>query len=210
MTGPIVQEPAIYFPASQFPGEWFQMAHTWYAPNWIVRSAAAPNQDLARGIEQAIASTDPMMPVAHFRSLLDERNSALGSQRSNAWLLGLMAALAFALAMVGVFGIIANSVAERTREFGIRMALGSSLGRVIREAVTPGVLLAAVGVVIGGLLAAASVTVLKATDLRCSAVRPVDVPSRWSAALIGVSALASLLPALTLLRLEPSSVLRQD
>lgn len=207
--GPLIPEPVVYFPATQFPSGWFQMAHTWYSPSWVVRSAGAPNEELSRGVEQAIASADPMLPVAEFRSLIDERNTALSSQRSNAWLLGFMAALALVLAMVGVYGIVANSVVERTREFGIRMALGSSIGGVIRDAVAPGVILAAMGAVLGGGLAAASVTVLKGL---LYGVRPMDPLTfvLMSVALIAVSAIASLLPALTLIRLEASSVLRQD
>ena len=72
--------------------------------------------------------------------MIDERDSALKSQRMNSWLLGSLAALALSLAVVGVYGIVANSVVERTREFGIRMALGSSSKRIIWNAVTPGLL----------------------------------------------------------------------
>jgi predicted permease len=208
VTGPIVQEPAVYLPATQFSTGNFQMVHTWYAPSWIVRSAGK-REDVARAVEQAIASVDPMLPVAHFRSLVDERNTALKSQRSNAWMFGLLAVLAMALALVGVYGIVANSVAERTREFGIRTALGSSLISVIRDALLPGVVLSVSGVVIGGAIAAASVKVIKGL---LYGVQPID-PLTFllvGAALITVSALASLLPALTLVRLEPSSVLRQD
>ena len=207
-SGPLTQEPAMYVPAAQFSSAGFQMAHTWYAPNWVVRSTGK-RQEIARGIEQAISSTDPLLPVSRFRSMIDERNSALEDQRINAWLLGVLAALALSLAVVGVYGIVANSVVERTREFGIRMALGSSLGRVIRDAVTPGILLSAAGVAIGGVLAAVSTTVLKGL---LYGVQPIDVFTFLvvAVALVGISAIASLLPALALVRLAPASVLRQD
>ena len=121
----------------------------------------------------------------------------------------MLAGLAVVMALVGVYGIVVNSVVERTREFGIRLALGSSLGAVIREAVAPGVLLAAAGVGIGALLAAASVKILKGL---LYGVQPIDPLTflLMGAALICVSGLASLLPALGLVRLTPSSVLRQD
>ena len=126
----------------------------------VVR-ATGRRQEIARGMERAISAADPLLPVASFRSMLDERDSALKSQRVNAWLLGTLAALALSLALVGVYGMVANSVAERTREFGIRIALGSSLRRVVWDAVAPGMLLSATGVAAGGLLAAGSVRVLK-------------------------------------------------
>src|SRR6266446_6490204 len=207
-SGPITQEPAMYIPAAQFSSEFFRMAHTWYSPNWVVR-ATGRRGEIARGIERAIAGVDPALPVASFHSMIDERDSALKSQRINAWLLGALAALALSLALVGVYGMVANSVVERTREFGIRMALGSSLERVIWDAVAPGMFLAAAGVATGGLLAAGSVRILKGL---LYGVQPIDVPTFlvMASALIVISALASLIPALGLVRLAPASVLRQD
>jgi predicted permease len=208
VTGPITQEPAIYLPVSQFPAALFELVHTWYAPSWIVR-ASTSRQQLSQAISQSIARVDPLLPIAHFTSMVDERNSALQSQRTSAWLLGLLAALAVGLALVGVYGIVANSVVERTREFGIRMALGSSLGRVVWDAISPGIALALVGVLTGGLLAAAGVTALKGLLYGVEPLDPLTFLST-AALVIAVSAAASLLPAIVLTRLEPSSVLRQD
>ena len=105
--------------------------------------------------------------------------------------------------------MVANSVVERTREFGIRMALGSSRGRVLWDAVAPGMLLSAAGVAIGALMAAGSVRLLKGL---LYGVPPIDTPTflTMASALIVISALASLIPALRLVRLAPASVLRQD
>jgi predicted permease len=207
-SGPIVQEPALYIPATQFSSDAFRMAHTWYSPNWVVRGTGR-RQEIAGGIERAIAGVDPLLPVASFRSMIDERDSALKSERTNAWLLGTLAGLALLLALVGVYGMVANSVVERTREFGIRMALGSSRGRVVWNAVAPGMLLSAAGVAIGALMAAGSVRLLKGL---LYGVPPIDTPTflTMASALIVISALASLIPALRLVRLAPASVLRQN
>jgi len=207
-SGPITQEPAMYIPAAQFSSEFFRMAHTWFSPNWVVR-ATGRRHEIARGIERAIAGVDPLLPIAGFHSMIDERDSALKSQRINAWLLGTLAALALSLALVGVYGLVANSVVERTREFGIRMALGSSVGRLIWDAVAPGMLLSAAGVATGGLLAAGSVRALKGL---LYGVQPIDAPTflAMASALIVISLLASLIPALGLVRLAPADVLRQD
>lgn len=207
-SGPLAQEPALYVPAAQFSSAGFRMAHTWYAPSWIVRTTTG-RERIARGIEQAIAARDSLLPIAQFRSMLDERDTALQSQRLNAVLLGSLAGLALLLALVGVYGLVANSVVERTREFGIRMALGSSLTRVIREAVAPGAALSAAGAVVGGLLAAMCTTMLQKLLYGVKALDGVTfvfVPLL----LIAVGTLASLLPALSLIRLTPASVLRQD
>jgi predicted permease len=207
-SGPITQEPAMYIPAAQFSSENFRMAHTWYSPNWVVR-AKGRREEIARGIENAISAVDPLLPVASFRSMIDERDLALGSQRINAWLLGALAGLALLLALVGVYGTVANSVAERTREFGIRIALGGSIGRVIWSAVGPGVVLAVAGVIVGGVLAAGAVRLIKGL---LYGVQPVDLPTFFivAAILIGVSGLASLIPALGIARIAPADVLRQD
>src|SRR5206468_4177970 len=67
-SGPIAQEPASYIPAAQFSAEGFQMAHTWFSPNWVVR-ATGRRGEIARGVERAIAGVDPALPVASFHSM---------------------------------------------------------------------------------------------------------------------------------------------
>ena len=206
-SGPIALEPAMYIPAAQFSSAGFRMAHTWYSPNWVVRATGGQAQ-VAHTIERAIAAVDPLLPVATVHSMTDERDAALQSERINAWLLGILAALALSLALVGIYGIAANAVAERTREFGIRMALGSSTARLMWDAIAPGLLLSAAGAVIGGLLAAASVGVLRGL---LYGVRPFDVSTflLTAAALVAVSGAASLIAALNVARLAPANVLRQ-
>ncbi len=206
--GPIAQEPAMYVPAAQFSSAGFRMAHTWYSPNWIVR-ATGRRGEITRGIERAIGKTDPLLPVAGVHTMIEERDSALKSQRLNAWLLGSLAGLALLLALVGVYGIVANSVVERTREFGIRIALGSSMRSIIWNAVTPGVLLSVAGAVIGGMLAAGSVRILAGL---LYGVKPLDAPAflAMGCGSIAIGALASLLPALGLVRLSPAGILRQE
>ncbi|HVW08168.1 MAG TPA: ABC transporter permease [Bryobacteraceae bacterium] len=207
-TGPIVQEPAMYVPASQFSSAAFQMAHTWYSPSWIVR-ARGGQAAVARAVESAISQFDSQLPIATVHSMTDERNLALQSERVNAWLLGVLAALALLLALIGVYGIAAQTVTERTREFGIRMALGSSAGGLMWDAVAPGMLLAAAGVVMGGALAAGSAGVLKSL---LWGVRPLDIRTFlfMAAVLIAVSGAASLFAAFRVTRLTPAAVLRQE
>ena len=206
-TGPIVQEPELYYPATQFSSAGFRMAHTWYSPSWVVR-ATGGQAAIARTVESAISRIDPQLPVAAVHSMIDERNLALQSERVNAGLLGILAALALVLALIGIYGIAAQTVTERTREFGIRMALGSSLAGLMWDAVAPGMLLTATGVVIGGTLAAGSVGVLKSL---LWGIQPLDTRTFFlmALALVCVSAAASLFAAFRVARLTPATVLRQ-
>lgn len=206
-TGPIVQEPELYYPATQFGSAGFQMAHTWYSPSWVVR-ARGGQAAIARTVESAISRVDPQLPVATVHSMADERNLALQSQRVNAGLLGILAALALVLALIGVYGIAAQTVTERTREFGIRMALGSSLAGLMWNAVAPGMLLTTAGVLIGGTLAAGTAGVLKSL---LWGVQPLDARTFLLMALIliAVSGAASLFAAFRVARLAPATVLRQ-
>jgi predicted permease len=206
-TGPIVQEPEMYVPAAQFSSAGFRMAHTWYSPSWIVR-ARGTQAATARSVESAISRVDPQLPVATVHSMTDERNLALRSERINAELLGILAALALILALIGVYGIAAQTVTERTREFGIRMALGSSLAGLIWDAVAPGMLLTAGGVLIGGILAAGTAGVLRSL---LWGVQPLDTHTflLMAVVLIGVSGAASLFAAFRVTRLTPATVLRQ-
>ena len=127
----------------------------------------------------------------------------------NALFLGAASLLALLLAVVGVYGLVANTVVERTREFGIRMALGSTVSNAIWTAAAPGALLTLGGVVLGGGLSWVAVRVLKGFLFGITPVDPLTFVGA-SAVLIIVGCLASLAPALNLARLAPADVLRQD
>jgi len=207
-SGPLDYVPAVYVPVTQLPDQNFQLAHTWFSPKWIVRGNGS-GQDVTQPIQRAVESVDPLLPIASFRTLDGERNRALGSQRTNAMFLGSLAVLALALAAVGVYGLVANSVVERTRELGIRMTLGATIQQVIWAAVKPGLILSAIGVVIGSGLAVSTSHILKSA---LYGVKPVDTATFASVAalILLVSALASLIPALRLVHLNPARTLREE
>jgi putative ABC transport system permease protein len=113
------------------------------------------------------------------------------------------------LAAVGIYGLIANSVAERTRELGIRLALGATVAQAMRAIALPGVALALAGVVAGSVAAAFAAQLLRHLIW---GVEPGD-PLTFGAVglgLLGVAAAASFLPALRVARLNPAVTLRQD
>jgi hypothetical protein len=206
--GPLTAVPTAYMPAAQISGGFAQLVHTWFSPSWVVRTHGH-QPGLIAGMQRAMAAVDPQLPFAGFRTIDDLRSRALTQQRFQAILLGAMAGLALLLAAIGVYGLISNSVAERRRELGIRLALGATLLQAMRAVTLPGIALAVVGVVLGGVAARSVVQVLQSLVW---GVRPTDPPTFAAVALLllAVAATASLIPALRIARLNPAETLRQE
>jgi ABC-type antimicrobial peptide transport system permease subunit len=134
-------------------------------------------------------------------------SAAMTEQRLLMTLVGVLAVAAILLAAIGVHGVIAHTVAERRREFGIRIALGATGADAVRSVSFDGIALAAIGAVAGGLLS------IPATSLVRSFLWRVEVSDPWTyvtvaIALLVVATVASVLPALRLLRLNPAETLR--
>ncbi len=165
--------------------------------------------NLPQAMRAAVASVDPLLPFAEFRSMDDIRSATFSSQRMETMVLGTLAGLALLLAAIGVYGLVAQAVTERTREFGLRMALGASSGSVVRGAIWPGLTLCLVGIAAGVLLARASGT------WTASLLFGVEPGDPWTiltvaAVLLGTAAVASLLPSLKIVRLNPAETLRDE
>lgn len=185
-----------------------KLVHTWFSPSWIVRSSRPPG-DLQRAVESITRSVDPLLPISAFRTLDEVKIRSLGWERFLASLLSLLAALAAVLAIVGVYSMIANSVVERTRGLGIRMAIGATASEAVASAARPGFILAIIGIAAGCALAQFGVKFL---DRMLWGVRPTDVTT-YAAVIGGVlvlAGLASLIPSLRIARLNPADTLRQE
>ncbi len=206
--GPMGPIPAAYIPSTQVDDATFRLVHTWFSPSWIVRSAA-PHAGLQRQIAEVLKAVDPLLPIAAFRTLDDLKARSLAWERFLATLLGTAAGLALLLALIGTYAMISNSVVERTREFGIRMALGATTGQMIRNSVKPGLVCAAIGLAIGIVLGRIGTPVLQGM---LWGVTPAD-PATFLAVAIGVpvvAAVASLIPAMRIIRLDPARTLREE
>ncbi len=206
--GPLGAVPMVYIPASQTSDGFVKMVHVWFSPNWIVR-ASGPPERVIRGIQHVAGTIDPLLPIAGFRTLRELRSRSLGDQRFQATLLAALSGLALLLAIVGIYGLMSQSVVERRRELGIRLALGSSRARAIRDAALPGIWLGLGGVAAGCLLAAMSVRVLEHLVWGVSATDPLTFAS-VAFGLLFVAALASVIPALRIARLNPADTLREE
>ncbi|MEZ5316818.1 MAG: ADOP family duplicated permease [Vicinamibacterales bacterium] len=163
----------------------------------------------AAAIRDVVRSIDPALPVPAVHTLAAETGVALLPQRVAAMATGLMGLIGLALSAVGLYGVIAFDASRRTREIGVRMALGARRGTVLRLVARDGLMLALAGIVIG-LAGAAGVTRVMATWLL--GVSPLDVPVfAAAAALLGlVALLASYLPARRAAGTDPLRAIRTE
>lgn len=205
---PLVTPPIVYIPASQTTAAFLKLVHTWFSPSWVVR-ARGPGQDAAAAVRQSIAAVDPMLPIARLESMTDVQAASLASQRFMMTLVVGLGAIALLLAAIGIHGLIASSVSERTRELGIRLALGATSPQVLRAVVTPGVALAIAGIAIGSVAAFVTVRLLQSF---LWGVTPTDPMTFIAviATLVSVALVASVVPALRVLRLDPALTLRAE
>jgi hypothetical protein len=207
---PLITPFVVYVPAAQTTGGKMnlKLLHTWFSPSWVVRSSA-PVAGLADGIRQSIAAVDPMLPIAKMESMADVQAASLAQQRFMMSVVAGLGVVALLLAALGIHGLIASSVSERRRELGIRLALGATARQVLEDVVRPGIVLAAVGVAIGGAAALAVVRLLRSF---LWGVTPTD-PTTFAvvaATLLVIAVVASVIPALRVLRLDPSMTLRAE
>lgn len=202
--GPIVAAPLIYVPAAQI-NKGLTSAHLWFGPVFTVRASSPAVAEQA--LITALSASDPLLPVGAIRQMSRVRSDAIAMQEMLMTLVGTLAVVALLLTTLGLHGVMAQSVAERTREFGIRMALGATAQSAVRMVTVGGLGLAAIGAVLGvGLAVPASSLV--ASSLYGVAERDPATYVGAAIFLVVVAGIASLLPALRLLRVDPASTLR--
>jgi putative ABC transport system permease protein len=174
----------------------------------VVKTAAAPST-LTASVRGAIRQLDPNLPVADVRPMTEVVGAALSTPRFTSALLSMFAILALTLSAVGIYGVLSYVVSRRTREIGIRVAIGADRGRVLRMVLASGLGLAMIGVVTG-LLAALALTRLLSGLLH--GVTPED-PATFVAvagALVAVALAASLAPAWRATRVDPVVALKSE
>ena len=174
----------------------------------VVRGTGDPRA-LIGPVRASVHETDPNLPLAAIRPLTEVVAGALATARLAGTLVGLFAALALLLAMVGLFGVLAWLVTRRTREIGVRLAIGADPRAVHRLVLGQGMRLAGLGLVSGLLLSLAASRLLSGLLV---GVRPTDpgVAGAAAAILLAAAFVAADLPARRAARIDPSRALRAD
>jgi predicted permease len=188
----------VYLPYSQSPRSGAMV---------YLRTSSNPTA-LAAAARRAIHDVGADLPVYDVRTLASRVGDATSQARFSALLLALFAAAALILATVGIYGVISFAVAQRTREIGIRIALGADRGAVLRLVVNQGVALAAVGLALGALAAFGTTQVLRSLLFDVSPTDPVTFGA-VIVLLAGAAVAASWIPARRAAELQPTQALRE-
>jgi hypothetical protein len=192
--------------------QWYAPEHQWLAADNQVMLAVRTQGDaaaLAQAVRKAIASVDPTQPVIKIATMDQLIAISTGQRRLALVLFGAFAIAALLLAVAGIYGVLAGNVAERTREIGLRSALGAMPGSIAALIVRQGGLLAGVGIVLGLAGAAALTRFLKTFLFGIDANDPPTLVVVMIV-LVLVTLAACAIPTRRALRIDPSEALRCD
>jgi putative ABC transport system permease protein len=182
--------------------------HNWRGLALVVRTSVSP-ASLARAAAGALRGIDPEQPVEDILTMDDVLDQRLASQRLSALVLGLFASLALALASVGIYSVLSYIVRGRSREIGIRTALGARTGDVLRLVVVEGMTPTLTGIAAGTVAALGSSKLLQKLAFGVSASDPLTL-AEVAGTLALVALMASLIPAYRASRLDPLNALRAE
>jgi predicted permease len=207
-TAPLSAEELMYIPATQVDAPSLSLLHVWFQPSWIVRTAG-PVEGLTAQMQRALASVDPNLPFSGFYRMNDLLAKTLATQRVEVALLSAMAVLALLLSAVGIFALVANIVAQKTREIGIRMALGSTIQQAMVNIGGPGVRASGLGLILGLVLCAGALRAMRSV---LYGVGVYDIPTILCVILIlaSVTVIAGTVPTLRIARIDPAQTLRDE
>jgi len=194
-------KPAIYVPVTQVkkPGGFSML---------VVRTSNDPASTI-KMVEGAVWSVDAQQPVSYIRTMDQLMESDVADRTRPMILLGVFAGLALVLACLGVYGVLAYAVAQRTREIGVRMAMGAKPGDVTKMILGRGMKLSAIGLLAGAALAA-GLGVLLRTLLYGVTVAAPGIYAGTAVALVLVAVMACVIPALRAARVDPAVALRNE
>jgi len=179
------------------------------APYYLIRSSRTGSSGFINEIGQAVWSVNPNLPLARVRTMREVYDASLARTSFTLVMLAIAGAMALLLGVAGIYGVIAYSVTQRSREIGIRIALGAQHRSVTRMFVRHGLVLAAMGVAIG---LAASLGLTRLMSSLLFNVNPVDPITYGAVAaiLVGAAVLASYIPALRATAVDPVQALRAE
>jgi putative ABC transport system permease protein len=192
-------DPELYAPHSQDAGSTMTM---------VVRSNNDPDS-FALSLKSAVWEVDRNQPVYNLKTMGAVISDSMAAPRGYTMLLVIFAALALILAAVGIYGVMAYSITQRTQEIGIRMALGAQRIDVLKLVLLEGMLLAAVGIVIG-LFCTAGLTRFISSFLFGVGVFDVVTYAAITGLLLGIALLACYIPAQRAMKVDPAVALRHQ
>jgi putative ABC transport system permease protein len=174
----------------------------------VVRTAVDP-MNLVQTLRQQVSAINPNIPVVDVMSMEQRLANSHGRRRFQTLLFGLFAAVALAIATVGIYGVISYGVSQRTHEIGIRMALGAQAGDVLRMVIRRGVSLTLAGVALGLATALALTRVMKNLLFNVSATDPATF-ALIALLLVAVALIASYIPARRATKVDPLQALHHE
>jgi putative ABC transport system permease protein len=180
-----------------------------FLPRHLVVSTDADPLAVAGAVRSAVWEVDREQPVSDISTMREVLSESLARERFSMMLLGVFAALALLLAAVGLYGVMSYTVAQRTREIGLRMALGAQRGDVLRLVVGQGLKLVLAGVALGLVAAVALTRLMKSLLYGVSATDPATLVT-ISLVLVAVAVVASYIPARRATRVDPLTALRYE
>ncbi len=190
--------PALYFP----------LAQTWYAqPMLLVARTTVDPLSTVDTIRHALHELDPELPLSNAKPLAAVAGSAMATRRLTLWLVGVFGITALVLAVVGIYGVMAQAVGQRVHEFGVRQALGATSGDIIRLVLLSAAIMTVSGLVTGVALALASTRLFASLLYGVTAVDPMTFAS-VGVVLAGAAAAAAYLPARRASRISAAEALR--
>jgi predicted permease len=195
------KRPLLYLP-------WLQMGNSLDVMQFALRTSGDPTS-LVNAARQAVREVDGNLPLVGIKTMESHANEMLMQERVYADLLSFFAALALLLAAVGLYGVMAYSVAQRTREIGIRMALGAQKGEVLRLLTGEGMKLVLIGSAIGML---ASFWVTRFIESRLYGITATDPPTFAAsfAVLLLIALIACRVPARRAAKVDPMKALHHE
>ena len=197
----LAMKPGVYVPITVLDFDWI--------PDTLVIRTKGDPTALAPAVRRIVASVDPEQPVSALRTMDEIVDLNVADRQQQMTLLGAFAALALVLASIGLYGVLSYAVTQRSREIGLRMALGASASSVIRMIVGRGLALTGIGLAIGLVTAWAATRAMKNLLYGVAATDPLTFGA--VAALLGVIALiACWAPARRASRVDPIVVLREE
>jgi len=201
-------EPTTFIPAAQAKFGTSSLFEGWFPRSIVVRTTGDPLQ-LGGALREAMAATDPLVPTGTIRSMDQVLSRSLALRSFMMMLLSIFGGLALVLASVGIYGVIAFAVSQRTREIGVRMALGAKPADVLRMVLREGMTLVTVGVVVG-VAAALMLTRLLEGMVYGVNVRDPFIFVTVNLLLVAVSLAACYIPARRATRVDPLVALRYE